>query len=74
MGSEKAFLLSVIYKRTKKFPQGAAAVEALRGDEKNAPTGGQPGCGSPTLRRRPSRLLSPAARSKGDKKIQEGRK
>ena len=60
MGSEKAFLPSVIYKRTKKFPQGAAAVEALRGDEKNAPAGGKAAVEAPTLRRRPSWLLSPA--------------
>ena len=38
MDSEKAFLLSVIYKG-RKFPQGAEAVEAP-GGEKNAPAGG----------------------------------
>ena len=37
MGSEKAFLLSVIYKG-RKFPQGSAAVEA-HGGEKTPPQG-----------------------------------
>ena len=90
MGSEKAFLLSVIYKG-RKFPQGSEAVEVPKGRKnapaggpeaveapgemgKNAPAGGQQAVEAPTLRRRPSLLLSPAARSAGDKKIQEGRR